>query len=208
MKQKIDFLKSTPQPALQLPAKWITIFTLALLMLLMLISLRVSIRQVTHNQEIKSIHAENLAVTTRFQKAAKNYPILASDTSLPIQIGILEKELTEKHQQYAKLSQAHLRYGFSNYLLSLARIAPAGVWLTHIAIDQDKKNASLSGFAMESVDVSLLLQAIQNTPAFSGTFFNVLYLQDMPEKPYSSFSITNKPGKIDEEHRVPKSRNQ
>lgn len=192
MNQKIDFLKSTPTPSSQLPAKWITISIMVLLTLLMLISLRMSLKQVADNEEVNRIHAQNLQVTARFQNEATKHPLLAGDTSLTLQIGMLEKELIEKKNEYAKISQAHLRYGFSNYLLSLAKVAPQGVWLTQIIIDQDKKRASLSGYVMESVDVSLLLQALQNSPAFAETFFNVFYLQDMPDKPYSSFNITNK----------------
>lgn len=191
MKQDIDFLKSLPPKPVQLPAKWITLAAVASLALITLISFDMTISQIDDYFNVKKIHADNLQVTMLFQKTAKIYPLLAGDTPLPIQVGALEKALEDKKNEYAVITQSALHYGFSNYLDALSKIVPDGLWLNAISINQVKKVASLSGYMIKPVDVSILLQALQDSPTFAGTTFNVFTVKGVQGKAYTSFNITN-----------------
>lgn len=189
MTQHINFLKSFPKAPLRLPAKWITLATVASVALLTLISLTKEIYQISHYQTIKQIHTDNTLATIQFQNIAKTYPLLASDIPLAIQITTLENELEKKKHDYATLTRASLRHGFSNYLTTLAQVVPEGLWLNKIFINQETKQMSLGGYMIKPVDVSRLLQALQDSPAFASTTFNLFYVKEMPGKPYTAFIL-------------------
>jgi Tfp pilus assembly protein PilN len=196
MKQEINLLKSLPQEPIQLPAKWITLITLSTLALLMLISLGMAITQVSSFLEVKKIHSENIKVTATFQQIAKEHPLLASDTPLPLRIIQLDKELQKKKEYFATLSRSLLRQGFSNYLSTLTTIAPKGLWLNEIAIDQEEKSIAFSGAMLKPVAMSCFLQSLQNSSVFANMQFNLFSMQNNG-KPYTEFLLTNKPADLE-----------
>ncbi len=191
MKQQIDFLRSLPSGPLQLPAKWITLASIVSLALIVVISLSMAISQIGDYFVVTRIHSDNTQVTRLFQDAAKRYPLLAGDMPLAVQIGVLEKELQDKKNEYATITQSALHYGFSNYLNTLAKVVPDGLWLSDIAINQKAKRASLSGYVIQPVDFSVLLKSMQDSVTFAGTTFNVFTVNAIPEKSYTAFHITN-----------------
>ena len=191
MKQQINFLKSLPQTPLQLPAKWITLATIATLVLLTWISFNMALNTVDNYLFVKQIHEENIQVTATFQQAAKAYPLLAGDMPLVDKVGALEKELQTKKNQYDTLSHTALRHGFSSYLQTLAKIVPQGLWLSDIIVNQETKTASMKGYMINPVAVSQLLQALQHSPSFAGITFHLFYVKQIPEKSYSEFELAN-----------------
>ena len=191
MKQQINFLKSVPKAPLQFPAKWITLATVAALGVLTLVSFSMALNTVDNYLLVKQIHAENIRVTTTFQQAAKAYPLLAGDIPLVDQIGTLVKELQEKKDNYATLTHTALRTGFSNYLLTLAKIVPEGLWLSEIVLNQETKNGSLSGYMVNPVAVSQLLEALQHSPPFASITFHLFYVKQVPGQSYSEFQLAN-----------------
>ncbi|OGV41510.1 MAG: hypothetical protein A3F46_00215 [Legionellales bacterium RIFCSPHIGHO2_12_FULL_42_9] len=191
MKQQIDFQSSSPRTLIQLPAKWITYIIIATFVVLTLISLGMALNQVRDNQVVKRIHAENIKVTNVFQISARNYPLLASEVPLAKQLADLENELQTKKSHHATLTRATLQYGFSNYLRTLAKVVPPGLWLNEIKIDQETRNTSMSGYMQKPDSVSQLLQVLQQAGSFKGTNFNLFYLKNIPEKSYAKFMIAN-----------------
>lgn len=191
MQQRLDFLKSTAQSPRQLPARWITFIVLACISLLTLISFYMATYQIRAYFAVKQVHVKSQAVMHTFQAIAKEHPLLASNIPLLTQIENLKKQLEATKNEFAAITHSKLRYGFSNYLGTLAKIAPKGLWLNKISINQETKAASLSGYMIEPVNVSLLLQALQASPTFAETTFNVFYIKDIPEKSYVEFNITN-----------------
>ena len=191
MKQQIDFQSSSLKALIQLPAKWITYLIIATFVILMFISLGMALNQVRDNHVVKRIHAENIKVTSVFQNLAKNYPLLASEVPLAKQLADLENELQTKKSYHATLTRATLQYGFSNYLRTLAKLVPPGLWLDEIKIDQEAKNTSMSGYMQKPDSVSRLLQVLQQAGPFKGTNFNLFYLKSIPEKSYAKFRIAN-----------------
>lgn len=189
MKQHIDFFKSQPKTPIQLPAKWITLTTIASLVLCMLISLDMALNVLRDNKLIKHILAENIRVTHDFQKAANAYPLLAGNKSLVEQLGELEKKLHDKKDVFARITHKALRFGFSNYLQTLANIVPEGLWLSDIALNQETKTATISGYTINPVAVSTLLQALQDSTVFTGLTFHLFYLKQVPEKSYGEFRL-------------------
>ncbi|MDP3704842.1 MAG: PilN domain-containing protein [Legionellaceae bacterium] len=191
MKQQIDFLKYLPSGPLQLPAKWITLASITSFALIVVISFSMALSQIDDYFVVKRIHADNTQLTILFQEAAKRYPLLASDTPLSIQVGALEKDLQDKKNEYATLTQSALHYGFSNYLDTLSKVVPDGLWLSDISINQKTKRASLSGYMTQPVDFSILLKSMQDSTTFAGTTFNVFTVKAISEKSYTAFNITN-----------------
>lgn len=191
MKQSINFIKDKPQNAQQLPAKWIILAGVTLLALLTTITIFMTIRLVNDNLTVNRIRTENSQVTTVFQQAAKKYPLLASEMPLAIQISVLEKQLQDKKSHFEAITGSTLRYGFSHYLETLAKITPQGLWLSKMSINQETRRATISGYMIKPVDVSVLLQALQDSKAFSGTQFNVFYINNISGKAYTEFRLTN-----------------
>jgi hypothetical protein len=191
MKQNIDFFPSLSTESVKLPSKWITISVAASMVLIMLLSLTTLLNQIRYYFELKQVHADNIQATALFYKIAKSYPLLATDTPLGVHLGLLEEALKEQEKQYADLTRSKLRYGFSNYMKTLAQIVPEGVWLKTISIHQEKKTALLIGDMVKPVDVSILLDALQTAPTFSDTVFNVFYIKGVPGKTNIEFKVTN-----------------
>jgi len=191
MKQEIDFLKSIPKEPLPLPAAWITLAVVATAGLFMLISLGMGLTQIKDAWNLRQIQHAHMDTVAVFQKTAKTYPLLASETPLIEQVASLQEALNKKKIYYADLSRSVLRYGFSNHLGALAQIVPKGLWLNEIKIDQVTKNISLSGYMLQPVDVSLFLEALQHATPFSEATFDVFYIKAVPEQSVIEFSITN-----------------
>jgi len=191
MKQDIDFLKSLSKEPLQLPAQWITFAVIATLGLLTLISLSMGVTQIKDAWTLRQVHHENMDASAVFQKTAKLHPLLASETPMIEQVARLKDRLRKKQIYYEDMSRRALRYGFSNYLEALAHVVPDGLWLNEMMIDQTTKNISLSGYALQPVQVSLFLEALQGSTPFSETTFGLFYMKAIPDKAYIDFKITN-----------------
>lgn len=189
MKQHIDFFKSHPKTPIQLPAKWITLATIASLALCMLISLNMAMTTIQDNRRIKQLLVENKMVTLIFQQAAKAYPLLAGDKPLVQQMGELQRKLDDKKNAFATITHTALRFGFSNYLNALATMVPEGLWLSDIVLNQETKNATISGYTINPVAVSTLLQSLQNSTTFAGLTFHLFYMKQVPDKTYSAFRL-------------------
>ena len=191
MKQHINFLKSTPEEKLRFPAKWIILSIISSLVLVMIISLYLIAHHASIYIQLRQAHNKHDQSSTLFQETARRYPLLASEIPLVLQIATLEKVLKEKKNSFEAITGSSLRYGFSNYLEILANVVPEGLWIKKIVIDQEKKTATINGFMVKPVDVSVLLQALQRSPIFDRTLFNVFYIKDIPDKTYTEFHLTN-----------------
>ena len=191
MKQEIDFFKSLPSRSTQLPAQWITRATLGLIILLTCISFFMAIYQIHQYYLIRKLHEQNIDITFKFNDLTKRYPLLTDSPPIRTNIALLEKQLHDKTHYYKTLARVTLRHGFYDYLSTLARVVPEGLWLQDILINLNTKGITLGGYMMRPVDMSLLLQLLQNTPVFSDVKFDLFYVKNVREKPYTEFKITN-----------------
>lgn len=191
MSQQINFLKTIHKEEPELPGQWVILSIIGALSFVTIISLYMIMHQASTYILLKIAHTKNHQVSTVFQQTATAYPLLAGDVPLAIQITTLEKALGEKKHNFEALTGSALRYGFSNYLNTLAKIVPEGLWIKKLSIDQAKKTATINGYIVKPVDVSILLQALQKSPAFSKTVFNLFYIKDVPVQNYTEFSLTN-----------------
>lgn len=99
----------------------------------------------------------------------------------------------KKKKNFDILTGSSLRYGFSNYLETLAQVVPDGLWLSTIMINQEYKLVTIKGYMVKPANMSSLLQALQETPTFAKTIFNVFYIKNVTGKSYTEFSLTNDP---------------
>lgn len=191
MKQHIDFLTSQPKTPTQLPAKWITFAVIGTLALCTLISFSMAISTIQNNRVVKQELAESINATTQLQHAAKTYPLLANEKSLDYQVSALKKELQNKQAEYETLTRTTLRFGFSNYLQTLATLVPEGLWLTDIILNQETNNATLNGYMINPDAVSRLLQGLQYAAMFAKFKFHLFYIKQVKNRSYIEFKLAN-----------------
>lgn len=193
MKQTINFLKSIPQQPQYLSAVWIAVVVLTTLVVISGVSIRLIYIQHHLTQELETVRAQRVQAQEAYQQLAKSYPLLASDQPLVERVSEFEQEVEEKRAELAEISHTILRRPFSAYLQSLAHLVPSGLWLTSILLDQDTHQVSLKGYSLRPVDVSTLLQSLQESSVFSNVTFDLFYVKKVEEKPYIEFEIANVP---------------
>ncbi len=197
MRQDVDFLKVKATEPFELPAQWITMAAVALLALFTLISLGLLMVEVTEHWSLKRAQKQTSKTIVAFQKIARTHPLLASNTPLVKQIETLKTALAEQKSYYVTLTRVALRYGFSNYLETLAAVVPEGLWLDEVTINQSAKTASLHGYMLKPVDVSTFLEALQKIGAFSGTTFKFFSVKAVPDTAVIEFKITNEKAELE-----------
>jgi Tfp pilus assembly protein PilN len=191
MKQNIDFLRSEPKPQAYLPGKLIALVCVCALALFILVTLGMVVLQVQHYVQLNTVRADNRRAEGAFKQLEKKHPLLADEIPLMQRIDNLKEELENKKEYYAIITKMALRYGFSNYLTSLATAVPKGLWLDEIYIDQEKKHVALSGYMLRPLDVSLFLDALQRVDAFKHMTFHLFRVKTLPDKSVIEFKITN-----------------
>lgn len=191
MKQEINFLKSRPKAPNQLPAKLITFAVIGTLALCTLISLNMAVSTIEANKVVIQERAESINATLILQKAARTYPLLASEQSLDQQIKTLKQELQNKQTEYETLTRTTLRHGFSNYLQTLAQLVPEGLWLTDIKLNQETNDATLGGYMLTPVAVSQLLHGLQLTEMFAKFKFHLFYVKQVKDRSYAEFKVAS-----------------
>lgn len=191
MSQQINFLKTLQQEPIRLTSRIIALSVVSTLSFLVFVSLYIAMQQLHYSFKIKQAEQKNNEVSVDLQKTQQQYPLLVNKNFLIQQVVDLETNLQVKKKECDAITHASEHLGFSNYLLSLTQLIPAGVWLDEISIDQGTGKASLHGYAMKSEDSPILLQNLQSSLAFSRFQFESFTLKAIPNLLYSQFKISN-----------------
>ena len=189
MNQNVNFLKSFPKVSKRLPAQWIFWSAGILAALLSAISIVVGVQQFMLDQKLEAAKQERLQAELAFQQVAKAYPLFASDKPLVEQVSEYEKTLREKQSRYEAMTHKTMRNPFSKYMQTLSTIAPVELWFTNINIDQDNRSISLSGFSLQPIQVSILLESLRTAPLFSELVFDLFYVKKVSDKNYIQFEV-------------------
>lgn len=70
---------------------------------------------------------------------------------------------------------------FSDYLVALTRVIPAGLWLRLIQIDHQQQAIIFSGKSVSPSLVPEFIQSLRQSPSFSGANFKTFYLEKAEE---------------------------
>lgn len=191
MTQEVNFLKAVPQPPNYLPAKWIGLGIITLLVILVGASLVHSIFISQLNAQLKSVQQQKVGALKEFQQVAKAYPLFATDKPLVEQVSELEYSFNAKKNEFDAMTHQTMRKPFSEYMKSLSSAVPDGLWLVEFEINQDIENISLQGYCYRPLLVSVLLQRLQKEKIFQDTFFDLFYVQKVKDKELIVFEVAN-----------------
>lgn len=171
MKQQLDFIKNIPKPLHHLSTSMMGLIILGCLGFFLLVSISVQIYKNVENNQLNQLIVEKQIEADKFQKLAKQYPLLASNTPLVTKVAQFEKIFNEKHVEFEKLSHATLRMPFSLYLKAIATAIPSGIWLKNIWINEETDSYSLSGFAIDASAITIFVQKLQTVYPFNKVTF-------------------------------------
>lgn len=191
MTQNLNFLKFTPKTKDFLSAKIILASGVTLLFLLLGVSAALGVNQYYLSQELEQAQQKRMVEDRAFQTIAQKNPLFTADKPLVDQVSEFETLFRAKKEEFDRLTHATLRKPFSSYLKTLSQVVPDGLWLTTIDINQDTKNVSISGYSLQPVFVSTLMQALQTPSAFDGISFDLFYVRKLEDRSYIEFEIAN-----------------
>ncbi len=191
MIQQVNLLKALPRKSNILPATHIALANLALLVLCMIISIYLGINQILAKVAYGRAQETMAQASAEYAELVKKYPLLATDKPLLTMVTEFEKSLRERQASFAKLSHATSRRPFSKFMQTLAQTAPEGLWITQFDIDQDTEDMSFKGYSLRPIFVSVFLDNLQKSAAFSGVVFDLFYVKKVKDKDYIQFEIAN-----------------
>lgn len=208
MKQDINFLSSLPKETNYLPAKWILSGLAFLVILFFAMSVTRSIQIHQQEKQLQESAQKKMEAAQAFQLIAKNYPMLATDKPFVNQVTEFAQQLEVKKAHFKEITRATIRQPFSNYMKTLSDVVPEGLWLTAFTVDQDTESISLRGFSQRPLNVSVLLQKLQNSSIFKDIYFDLFYVKNIQDKNYIKFEVANNqllepPQEEDEEKETP-----
>lgn len=191
MTQNINFLKTIPTKKNYLPANWIALIVLMILIVLAFMSMMLITRQIYLSHQLHEAQKQFGLELSAFQKIAQIYPMFATDTPLVTQVSQYEHQLEVKQAKFDKVTHTTLRKPFSTYLKALSESVPEGLWLTTFNINEDVQDFSIHGYSLTPLLVSNLIEKLQNHIAFSGVIFDLFFLKKMEDGAYLEFEIAN-----------------
>lgn len=191
MKQDINFLKLLPKISNPLSANKIGLISICLLVFLMVISGGIGLYGHSENKKLDQSTQDLNKAQAAYDKIIALFPMFASDKPLVQQITELKRSIQDKEDHLEAISHQTLRQPFSPYLQKLSQAIPTDLWLNNIYIDQDSGNISISGFGLQSIDVSNFLRELRQEAPFKGTEFDLFYVKKVPGKNYVQFEISN-----------------
>ena len=189
MTQTINFLRALPKSSSRLSVSHMGLILISAFTLFLIISMVTTVMQFKAYQALNKANIALIEVQQAYNKLAKEYPLLASDTPLPNQVKALQKQVQEKKEEYDSLVHLTSRRGFSQYMFALAQTVPTSLWFNKILINEDIGSVTLNGFAVRADDVSVLLKRLIDTPAFNKIVFNLFFVKANKNHPYVKFSI-------------------
>lgn len=191
MRQHVNFLKSLPNDPRELSGRWIILSVVLSLLVLFAVSGALLMNQWIQFQHLKTVQNNRLKAADAFQKQANAYPLFASDTPFVNKVADFEQMVRDTQKHVTELNHITLRHPFSDYLQALAQTAPEGLWLTQIHIHQDSGDISLIGQAFNPTKITLFIQNLQASSAFSGELFDLFDVKKNTPSGLSQFEIAN-----------------
>ncbi len=133
----------------------------------------------------RRIEAANLAIEDLMLNLQERSQFLAqrnADPELIAKLQQLERESADKGKVLDLLAGKTLgnTAGFSAHVAALGRRNPDGLWLRRVAISDGGREIELRGGALDSALVPQFIAALQEEPAFRGTTFQHLELENAP----------------------------
>ncbi len=105
-----------------------------------------------------------------------------ADPALVARLKLLERETADKGKVLDLLAGKTLgnTAGFSSHLAALGRRYPDGLWLQRVTITDGGREMAIRGRALDAALVPRFIAALQDEPAFRGTSFQRLELENPP----------------------------
>lgn len=175
--QQVNLYLALPQPEqVHLSAKQILLATVVFFVLLCALTGLGHVQLKQKKRMLASMKQEQQKLQSQLITLAAKKTQLESQDDLKLHVDNLKDELLQKNRLHQGLSQIHHNntQGFSPYLLALAKQSVTGIWLREIEILEAGEDIQLTGSALHASDVTLYLNKLSLTKAFTGKRFLVV----------------------------------
>ena len=191
--QQIDLYTAELRPRkVLLPLEQILFFTGLLLLVLLVLSIALTSVQTSQLEAMTQLEKQDQALQQEFDAKESELALLKRDESLVRLNERRQQQLASREKLLDALDRVAVRdtQGFSEFMLSLARQADSGLWLSRIVLSARNESMLLAGTAYQADSVPAYLERLKAEPVFNGRSFTTFSLsQNERKKSWLDFEL-------------------